>query len=274
MAISRRRRHIERVNKYILTWPADDEEQIQFDGEVFWLPTINQTAETAKTRPGSHFRFESARDGHGDLIPGTVVVADRVRMIDGHRVKTFDADEFVQWVENIRHDLLDRGLMICDLESEIEEAMAEGRPLWEQSRDEWARQTLATELDRRRKWEEKGMPAPPSTSEEKVLKALEHIRNRGTEISKIATEDIVTAMSGGVVAPKVRALKGNGQQPAAPPEPLQKMSGTRLYQQAKAHGILLKKAEIEGLIEDDDDVMEAVAERIRSKTEPAAEAGA
>lgn len=261
----RRRRHAERVSNYIVTWPGDEREQLQYDGEVFWLPAIN---EVAVPGPDSPFRYESAKDGDRGRVAGTIHIYDRIRNVDGHRHKIFNADEFVNWVEEVRHDLLDRGMIICDLVSEVPEALAQGRPLWEKSRDEWARITLETELDRRRRWEEKGLPAPPSSSEEKVIKALAHLRERGRRIVQIPTTDLVAALSG-EMAPEPT----NGK-PAAPApthqEQLQAVDGRSLFLKAQNFGIKLVKAQLEGLMLDDKETCEAVAELIRARAEAAA----
>lgn len=253
----RRRRHVDRVNKFILVWSGDEREQLQFDGEVFWMPA---TTETAKTGEGSQFRFEGARDVHSELIAGTLLITDRIRSIDGNRIKIFDADEFVRWVEGVRGDLLDRGLVICDLVTEVPAALLEGRPLWQASRDAWARETLEVELGRRKKWEEKGLPAPQSSSEEKVLKALTHQRDRGAELSAIDTGDIVAALSG--QAPPAKPLVEQKPVPT-----LQKLDGRKLFMQAQNFGLNLKKAELEGLLRDDEDTMKAVADVLHEKAE-------
>jgi hypothetical protein len=261
----RRRRHVDRVSTYILVWPGDEREQLQFDGEVFWLPSINEVATPGGDSP---FRYESAKDAKDEHIPGTVRIYDRVQNVDGNRVKIFSADEFVNWVEGVRHDLLDRGMMICDLATEVPEAIAEGRPLWEASRDAWARLTLEAELNRRRKWEEKGLPPPPSSSEKKVLQALAHMRDRGTEITQIPTADIVGALSG-TLPPK-----GNGQPKPSTPTPEEfieeKADGKQLFVQAQNFGVKVNKAELEGLMLDDEETCALIAERIRDKAEAAA----
>jgi len=261
---NRRRRHVDRVSSYILVWPGDEREQLQFDGEIFWLPSIN---EVATAGGDSQFRYESAKDARGEHLPGTVQIYDRIQNVDGNRHKIFNADEFVNWVETVRHDLLDRGMVICDLNTEVEKAMAEGRPLWEKSRDEWARLTLEAELNRRRKWEEKGLPPPPSSSDDKVLQAVSHMRERGTEITQIPTLDLVGALSG-TLPP---SDSGNGKPaPVAPTEPLEKADGKKLFLQARNFGVKVSKAELENLMLDDEGVCAAVAERIREKAEQAA----
>jgi len=269
MAI-RRRGHVDRVNKYILVWCGDEREQVSFDGEVFYVPGID---EVAKIEPGSPFKFESVRDRSGAPIPGTVVVADRHAMIDGNRIKVFDADLFVLWAEKLRPDLGDRGLLIVDLPEEVDEAKAEGRPFYERSQDANARHVLEAELFRRRKFEEKGTPPPPSSSEHRVAWAIKHLNERGATLTLIPTSDIVGALTGAPVQTKPtslleRTLRGEPvRPPVQPPAPRVSASvgGNETYARAKALGVKLVKDELECLLMDDAETIKDVQARIAEK---------
>jgi hypothetical protein len=269
MAI-RRRRHIDRVNSFILVWPGDEREQVSFDGEVFYVPPGDEIAETRESRPDSPYKFESARDRQGDLIPGTVRVSDRHAMIEGNRVKVFDADMFVKWIEGIRPDMMDRGLMVVDLPEEVEEAKAEGRPLYEASQDQKARNILEIELFRRKKWEDKGTPAPPSSSEHLVAWAIRHMNERGTALSTIPTDDILGALSTGARRPQdVRTSK---KAVATPKDAVAPLDGKTLFGRASELGLNLKKDELAGLLSNDVEVLETVHDRIVEKEAALAEA--
>ena len=269
MAI-RRRRHVDRVNSFIVVWCGDEMEQVSFDGEVFQCPPIDHTAVPG---PDSPYKLEGARDRVGEIIPGTVRVSDRTAMIEGNKVRIFDSDMFVKWVETIRTDLLDRGLFIVDLPEEVEEAKAEGRPIYEASQDERARMILETELFRRRKWEEKGTPAPPSSSEDKVLWAIKHLRERGTPLSKVPTEDILGALSGGAPPPVPQSIAPGSRTSAGLVNLVDanaaeaKLSGKELFAKAGSLGLKLKNAEMQGLLSDDATVLDDVAGRIAKKEE-------
>lgn len=264
----RRRGHVDRINSYIVCWPGDEREQIGFDGEVFYLPPMDQIAEA--NVPGSVYKFDSARNRSGDFVAGTVVVADRHAMIDGNRIKVFDADMFVRWVEQIRGDLLDRGLFIVDMPEEVEEAHKEGRPVYERSQDARARTILEAELFRRRKWEEKGTPPPPSSSEHLVAWAIKHLNERGTTLSQIATDSIVGALSKGSSSPpkdKIETALGRGTQrtpPRAIPAAENTGEGVKLYSQAKNLGVKLLKEELEGLLADEDEAVGQVRQKIKA----------
>ncbi len=270
MAI-RRRKHVDKVNSFILVWCGDEREQVSFDGECINLPPIDVEA---KPGPGSPYRMEGAKDRVDLIIPGTVRVSDRHAMIEGNRVKVFDADMFVKWIETIRTELLDRGLFIVDLPEEVEEAKTEGRPLYEKSQDSRARQVLETELFRRKKWEDKGTPPPPSSSEHIVQWAIKHLNERGSALSMIPTDDIIGALSTG--APTLKDIPA--PRPRKEPPSIEKpLDGKRLHQQALGLGVKLKVLDLNGLLTEDEDVMKDVAERIRVKEadlQPAAPAAA
>ena len=256
MAI-RRKEHVDRVNSYILVWCGDEMEQVSFDGEVINLPPSDVQA---KPGPGSPYRMEGARDRADLIVPGTVRVSDRHAIIEGNRIKVFDADQFVRWIETIRRELLDRGLFIVDLPEEVEEAKTEGRPLYEKSQDARARQVLETELFRRKKWEEKGTPPPPSSSEHIVQWAIKHLNERGSALSLIPTEEIVGALSIG--APKLTDIPAK-LVPKEPPSIEKPLASQRLYEQAIGLGVKLKVVDLNGLLTGDENVMKDVAERIR-----------
>jgi len=263
MAI-RRRAHVDRVNKFILVWCGDEREQVGFDGEVFYLPPIDTTA---KLEAGSPYKFESARDRQGDMLPGTVLVVDRNAVIDGNRVKVFDADIFVKWIEMVRSDLLDRGLFIVDMPEEVEQAKVEGRPIWEASQDARARNILELELFRRMKWEQKGQQAPASSSEHLVAWAVKHVNERGTALSGIPTDNIRTALNKGSMLPgrpsstASRTSSVSPTPPAPTPGPNVPV-GAGLYARARTLGVKLLKDELEGLLDEDAEVVELVAKKV------------
>jgi hypothetical protein len=261
MAI-RRRAHVDRVNSFILVWNGDEREQIGFDGEVFYIPP---SGVVAKVEPGSPYKFESARDRSGDMIPGTIRVSDRTAVIDGNKVKAFDADQFVKWLEVVRGDLLDRGLFIVDLPEEIEQAKAEGRPVWEASQDNRARMILEAELFRRRRWEDKGQQAPASSSEHLVAWAVKHVNERGTALSGIPTDDIRTALGKGSALPG-RVTPFSRMSSVAPPPAAPARAGMpggpEVYARAKTLGVKLLKDELEGLLSDDAEVVSIVQAKV------------
>jgi hypothetical protein len=186
-------------------------------------------------------------------------------VIDGNKVKAFDADQFVKWLEVVRGDLLDRGLFIVDLPEEIEQAKAEGRPVWEASQDNRARMILEAELFRRRRWEDKGQQAPASSSEHLVAWAVKHVNERGTALSGIPTDDIRTALGKGSALPG-RVTPFSRMSSVAPPPAAPARAGMpggpEVYARAKTLGVKLLKDELEGLLSDDAEVVSIVQAKV------------
>jgi hypothetical protein len=263
MAI-RRRGHVDRINSFIVVWCGDEQEQIGFDGEVFNLPPMDTEA---VVEPGSPYKFEGARDREGRLIPGTIRVSDRHAIIEGNRTRVFDSDMFVKWTETIRVDLLDRGLVIVDLPEEVEDAKAHGRPLYEASQDMKARSVLEAELFRRRRWEEKGTPAPPSSHEHLVVWAIKHLNERGTALSLIPTDQITGALSKGL-PPRAAiegAMRGRPAQRDFEAPAASTAEGMSLFAKAKALGVKMNKDELEGLLADEDGAVGTVRQKVKEK---------
>jgi hypothetical protein len=261
MAIRRRGVQADRISQYIVVWCGDQAEQVSFDGTVFWLPARD---EEANHKDGLSL-LEPATDRSGLPIAGTVIVKDKITYKDGVRVKLFDADLFVNWMNVYRQDLFDRGLAIVDLPEEVEQAKTEGIPLWVKSEDKRARAIVEREFSRRLRYEQKGLAAPISSSEHHVLWAIKHLSEREVAVSAVSTDQLRAALSGiplaQATAPKAPTLPSSSA-----PRPLAaNSSGAEIYARAKKLGITPVKADLEGLLEDDPESCTNVRKQIAEK---------
>ena len=246
-----------RINAQILTWAGDEPLQIAYDGQFINIPPMNGTARTGGT---SIYRFESARDAKGELIPGTILLKDvTVPRPDGSFKRALQVTEVCDYLSRDRDDLFRRGFNIVGTPQEIAEALEAGRPLYEASQDERARALLASEIERRKKFEARGQPAPPREDEYNITWAIQHLRARSAAKPKASMEDIRAALEG-EYAPVPKSA-------VAPPK---KLSAQEIYAEAQELGVMLTKNELTGLLTNDDEQTEFVLEKIKLKREAAA----
>lgn len=256
----------QRAQSFIIVWPGDEEVSVQYNGEPVIIPATSQVADPGAKH--SRHRFPSAKDRAGNPIPGTVLLSDIVRedAATAGIVKPFDAREWCEGVYANNKPLINRGLRIVVEPEEVEAARAEGRPLWEKGEIGHAESVLREELARMDYWSKKGQPAPESSSHEAVMKAkafLENVhRNRKDSISK---DDLLAALGEAPkYAPAVPAAA-----PVAPPaatteDPQADLAiAARAMRKAAQEGkVNLTKAELEGLIDLNVEVMTAVEKKL------------
>jgi hypothetical protein len=254
-----------RLQEFILVWPGDEAKPVMYDGELFVMPPHDQVAEVG---PGMPYRYESVHDpATGRKIPGTMVVKDRIQDTPtGGRVKLFDVVEFCDWLESNREDLINQGLGIVDSTDEVAQAMAVGRPKYERSQDDYARTILQQELERRKKWDQKGIPAPQSSSEHKVLWAAQHLENRAKQAPAMSDDAIRRVLGGGTVVerPKVGAQIAAD---AAPGVNDAERAPGELFDLAESAGITLTKAEMGKLLRNDLEYRDHLLKQIAAKQE-------
>jgi hypothetical protein len=251
-----------KLQEFILVWPGDEIKQVGYDGHTLSMPPHDVVAEVGL---GSPYQFESAKL-RGVPLPGTIVLKDQIVTLQsgGYR-KVFDAMEACTWIEENRTELIAQGFSIVMDPEDVAAAMAEGRPRYDKSQDNLARETLQSELARRKKWEEKGVPPPPSSSEHRVLWAIKHLETAEARRPAVS-ESAIKAALGGVKLPPP---------PAAPEPPKQmfhdkpvaELTAEDIFAQAEAAGISLTKGEMISLLKGEG--RQEMLDRIASKYEEA-----
>ena len=264
-------RKFHRLQEFILVWAGDEAKQIAFDGELFVLPPHDQKAEVG---PAAPYRYEGVRDALGNMLPGTIAVKDRVDSTpQGGYVKRFDVVEFCTWLEDNREDLFAQGLAIVEDAEEVAAAMAVGRPKYERSQDDYAREVLQQELERRKKWDAKGIPAPQSSSEHKIRWAAQHLENRARVAPTLSDDAIRRVLGGGIGTPgPVPALALTVEAEPIDPKlaldkPLDGHTPGDMYELAEAAGITLTKGEMGKLLRNDLEYRAALLKQIAAKQE-------
>jgi hypothetical protein len=258
-----------RSNKFIVVWPGDKPEAISYDGSVFLLPPRDEIA-SPRTR-GSRYRLASAVDRATETaIPGTIVVEDVFRTIEGRSVKTFDARDFVEYVENHCEHLLDRGMAIAEYPEEVAEFMKRGIPIFDASNDRKARRILEGELSRQKKLTDQGRPITAASNEKDVVWAHEHLRRRNVSSAPaLSSEAIHATLSGvaGAAPPPPRVSQR--QEPEPPPAVATDAEraageGSRLFDQATGLRLKLSRLQIVGLFKGEREVVNEVKRLIRA----------
>lgn len=241
---------------------------IGYDGNTFIVPPRH---ETAKLGPGSPYRCESARNNAGDLVPGTIVVQDiSVTMSDGGRKQVLSVTEFCDYLTRDRDDLFARGFNIVGTWQEVKEAIEQGIPLYEASQDMRARDILAAEMERQKKFQDKGQPVPAREDQHNVEWALRHLASRRTSMKPATKLDDIRAVLEG----RITDLPQEAAQVAAPvPVSVTKTVTTaqEVYERAIGLGISLSKSELAGLLGRDEEQIAFVLEKIKAREAAAAE---
>ncbi len=281
-----RRKLFQRLQNFIFAWPGDEHLQVGFNGDVFIVPPRDQVAEVGI---GTPYRFASAVDGKGHPIAGTIAIQDKIRETDaggrGGYVKLFDAAQCCAWLEDTREDLFDRGFAILMDPEEVTPAMREGRPKYDASQDGYAREILHQELERRKRWDVKGVPAPPSSSDHKVRWAVAHLEQRKSKTPMLTEDALKGALGSEVeyvdnlppVAPSQRSALAGVVGPDNVPkemigsvpkdEAVTALPPTELWGMAQAAGIKLTKADMTKLLEGEEIFRAQLLEQIAQKQE-------
>ncbi len=250
----RAKRRWNRINAQILVWAGDQRGQLKYDGSPFLLPAWNETAKKGPLQP---FRFEGAKDGKDRLVPGTILVTDIInRTPEGGIIKTFDVGDFCDFLERDRGYLFDRGLNIVTDVGDVGAAMAEARPAWENSQVSRAQQILTSEMDRIQRYEAKGQPAPEGSNAQNVGWAISLLQTRAPDQARFGKEDLAKVLSGQYVS-----LEPEKPATAAV------LSAKEIMAEAKSLGLKLNKSELEALVEDDEEQIAFIHEKIAGRRE-------
>jgi hypothetical protein len=259
-----------REQNQIFVWAGERPLQLKYSGFIFYVPPRH---EVAKVGPGSMYRFESAKDGNGRAVPGTIVVKDILsRTPDGGYSKTFDVDACCRFLDRDRQRLFERGFQIVSEPGEIGVAMDDALPRYEAAEDARAHQILATEMERQKGFRDKGQDPPESSSAEQVAWAMKHLSRPGRKADRPEYgADQIKAVLSGTAPPSPEAT-------AAPPvvetvpvdipdDEVEK--NIRLYHEAKEAGVKLTRTELAGLLENDTEMVELVIDKLKVKQEGA-----
>lgn len=248
------RKMYQRVNAQIFTWAGEEPLTIGYDGHTFVIPPRH---ETARVGPGSPYRYESARDGSGDLIPGTLLLQDVVTTTpDGGRRITLSVSDFCDYLTRDRDDLFARGFNIVASPSQVSDAINQGIPLYEQSQDNRAREILATELERQKKYEAKGQPAPPREDQHNVDWAISHLKSREAALKPATSAADIRSVLEGRYTPAPAAVAAAAKTVT---------SAQEVYEKAIAAGVNLSKTELAGLLARDEEQIAFVLEKIKAR---------
>ena len=251
----RAKRRWNRINAQILVWAGDEREQLKYDGVPLILPAWNETAKLGPTHP---FRFEGAKDSQERLIPGTILVTDIInRTPEGGVVKTFDVGEFCDFLERDKEHYFKRGLEIVTEVADISAAMATARPVWEKSQVTRAQQILSAEMDRIARYDAKGQPAPEGSNAGRVAWAIAHLRGQAPDKAKFGKEELAKVLSGQYVE----------EATSAEPVTAHKLSVKEIRAACREVGLKLNKAELEALLDDDEEQIAFIHEKIKVRRE-------
>lgn len=247
----------QRLQRFIFVWPGDENLQTGFNGDVIVVPPRDKEAVVGI---GSPYRYEGAKDEFGQTMPGTIVISDRIEETGhagGYR-KLFDAAECCAWMEDTREDLFNRGFAIVMDPADVAGAMEEGRPKYDRSQESLAREILASELERRKKWDSKGVPPPPSSSEHKVRWAVAHLEAVAESSPMLSDDALKKVLSGRILESLPR--EAPAEAPVQPKEMLgsvpkedavEALPVTELWEMAQAAGITPVKSDMAKLLNRD-----------------------
>jgi hypothetical protein len=254
-----------RVNGQIFVWAGEEPKEVKYSGFRFKLPP---RTETAKLGPGSIYRFESVRDSKDELIPGTAWVTDVVVSSDsGGRHRVFDVSACCEFLQESKSKLFEEGFAIVSDVNDVRPAMEELRPLYDKSQDVRAQGILGSELDRQRKYQDKGQAVPEPDNPERVEWAMKHMARRRKSMKPTHGMDNIQAVLEGRFDDVVRADKSNGTPApiaAFNPEP---MDGRELFKECNEWGVRLSKREVEALLEGDEEQIAFIVAKLKVKRE-------
>jgi hypothetical protein len=245
--------------EFIAVWPGDDECVMEMFGERIYVPPSDEVADHGQK--GSKYRFPPGKDASGRPMGGTVALSDRwIRDPETQAdQKLFDSEKFIRSIYERNPSLIARGLTVVESAEHVEAARKMGRPKWEAAKVKDWENTIRIEMTRREHWKKQGQPAPESSSAQSVKEAIAGLKRfNSVKRSTIDDKDLVEALSGFVTPFEPAPLEV-----AEEPVDAQK-AGADLYDAAREAGVFLKKEEIAGLLKQDIDVMDAVAEKIRT----------
>lgn len=259
-----------RLQSQILVWCGDEKLEIGFNAALIVVPPVNEVAKVGIRSP---YRLPSATTKAGVPLPGTVLVEDVViQNEDGGWKKIFDVTDLCNFLERDCPELFARGFAILSEPEDVTAVQKENRPMYEKSLDAKARDILALELTRRKRFEDNGQPAPPGSNEQDVTWAIRHQRTRAAArrtTADLSTADIYNALAGQFTVNAGGSLPNpNPAEEPAPqyaPPTQGHISAASMIEEADELGIKLTPADLKGLIRGDTPTFEFVAEKIKLK---------
>ncbi len=265
---------LNRPSEFIAVWPGDDNPSPCYGGEVVVLPATDEVAVAGQGR----FRFGSAKDRNGNLIPGTVQLRDITRVNDKGAVeKVFDAAVWCEGIYDLNKKLLERGFSVVTSVDEIDAAKAAGRPKWIKARVQEMDALVRKEQERRATYKAKGQEPPMLSIEdnERIMRAAAELRAiRAEEASKQASDSDLADAIGVSVAPSRPVAVPVVAPKAADGDFEMEAFRDLLWTEAKEHGVKLNAGDKEGLLDLDPSVIQAVNEKVsaakKAKAQPVA----
>jgi hypothetical protein len=253
-----------RIQTQILVWAGEQPLEFDYNGDRIIVPARN---EIARRGPRSRYRNESAISKSGAYLPGTLAMSDESRPTDGGGLMpVFRVGELCEYLERDRQDLFRRGFAIVTDPEDVHPVMQELIPIWEANQDARAREIVNTELERRKKLQEKGNPITPGSSEHLVVWAFRHLAKRQAEQRPmLSTDELFAVAAGTYTAPPVEP------EPALPVKIGPTTDPVALYQTAESIGVKLSKADLAGLLAGDKDIIGTVSQRIAARRKEVAE---
>lgn len=240
---------------FILTWPGDDEVRVKWNGEVVTIPPHDQIAKTGA-------KFRPPVDESGRPIPGAVAVSDIYVNRPGHgRKKQFDAELWCQGVSDSKGVLMERGLYIIEDQKDIEAAKKEGRPKWERAKVRQALETLRSEAVRQQELKARGLPPVAPQNYERILDAAQVVKKSRERDGAIVSLESIQALLG-EAGPQTVDVGSE--------KPVSEDRAKTAREMAKRAGLTLKKAELEALLDGDENTIGNVIARAEVELNKAA----
>ena len=274
------KRRWNRVQSQIFVWAGEKPLHLKYSGFNFHVPGRH---DIAKPGPGSIYTFESARDSEGRYVPGTLEVKDILHVTpEGGYTKTFDVDAACRFFDRDKNMLFEKGFQIVSNPGEIEVAMEDCIPLWEESEDERAQQILTTEMERQESFKAKGQDPPRSSSADQVAWAVAHLNRPGRKADRpdFDADDLKATLAGRAPEPLADFAAAAAKKARVPDEdkhPIPEKdvaANMRLYDEAREMGVKLSRSELAALLEDDHEMIGLVREKLEVKRKEAAEEAA
>lgn len=240
----------------IMVWPGEEPLRFKYNGRLFVVPSRFETAIPEK--PGSVYNRPSARAGNGEYIRGTCVVEDETVQLGGGGTKdVLRVNDLATFLTRDREDLFEQGFNIVTEVSDVTTAMEMGIPRWDNSQEVRARGLISAELERLARYQAKGTPAPPPPWPHLLQWATSHLKKRALTQPQFNQDELRSILEGRMVQEK---------SPATVPVETPK-TAMGLYDEAKLLGIQLTKLEMQGVLDNDEEQLRFIREKIKARRE-------
>lgn len=265
-----KRKKFDRVAKQIFVWAGNKPLEIKYSGFRFFVPPRDETAKP--NMAGSIYKFESARDSKGELVPGSLLVHDiRNDTPEGGIHRVFDVNACCEYLSRDKADLFESGFGIVEDVTEIAPALQELLPDWERGQDRRAHAILQAEMERQKKFAEKGQVVPEREDPQTVEWAIKHLAQRRQAMKPAHDAAEIQAVLEGRFddLPEAEKVFPKPERPEGQ-EAVGKGSRSTLYEECKAYGLNLTKREMQSLLDGDQDEIDYIRAKLDAKREEAA----